>query len=103
MWEDSVSTEGWALYAEGLMAEPQPGAPHGFYSPEEHLYQLQGELHRDLRVRIDTAIHTGRLSFEDAVTQYSEIIDFIPGSCHDPKAQADAGASAPVAKARAAK
>ncbi len=100
MWEDSVSGEGWALYAEGLMAEPQPGAPHGFYSPEEHLYQLQGELVRDLRVRVDTAIHTGRLSFEDAVTQYSEVIDFIPGSCHDPKAQADPGKRASCESAR---
>ena len=100
MWEDSVSTEGWALYAEGLMAEPQPGAPHGFYSPEEHLYQLQGALYRDLRVRIDTAIHTGRMSFEDAVTQYSEVVDFIPGSCRDPKAQADAAKRASCESAR---
>ncbi len=100
MWEDSVSTEGWALYAEGLMAEPQPGAPHGFYSPEEHLYQLQGQLHRDLRVRIDTAIHTGRMSFEDAVTQHSEVVDFLPGSCRDPKAQADAAKRASCESAR---
>jgi uncharacterized protein (DUF885 family) len=88
MWEDSLASEGWALYAEGLMAEPQPGAPHGFYSPEQRLYQIQGELYRDLRVRIDTGIHTGRLSFEDAVTLYSETVDFLPGSCHDPKALA---------------
>jgi uncharacterized protein (DUF885 family) len=100
MWEDSVSTEGWALYAEGLMAEPQPGAPHGFYSPEERLYQLQGALYRDLRVRIDTAIHTGRMSFEDAVTQYSEVVDFIPGSCRDPKALADAAKRASCESAR---
>ncbi len=52
MWEDSVASEGWALYAESLMAEAQPGAAHGFYSPEEHLYQLQGQLYRDLRVRV---------------------------------------------------
>ncbi len=101
MWEDSVSSEGWALYSEGLLAEPQPGAPHGFYSPEEHLYQLRGELLRDLRVRLDTGLHTGRLSFEDAVTQYSEVVDFMPGSCHDPKAQADAGKRASCESARA--
>lgn len=89
MWEDSVSAEGWALYAEGLMAEPQRGAPHGFYTPEEHLYELQGELLRDLRVRLDPGLHTGRISFDDAVSQYSEIIDFLPGSCHDQKALAD--------------
>jgi uncharacterized protein (DUF885 family) len=100
MWEDSVSSEGWALYAEGLMAEPQPGAPHGFYSPEQHLYQMQGELYRDLRVRIDTGIHTGRMSFEDAVTLYSEIVDFIPGSCHDPQALADGAKRASCESAR---
>ena len=62
MWEDSMAAEGWGLYSEALMAEPQPGAPNGFYTPEERLYQLQGKLYRDLRVRIDTGIHTGRMS-----------------------------------------
>jgi uncharacterized protein (DUF885 family) len=83
MWQDSMATEGWALYAEALLAEPQRGAPGGFYSPEEHLYQLRGKLYRDLRVRIDTGIHTGKLSFEDAVTLFSQVVDFLPGSCED--------------------
>jgi uncharacterized protein (DUF885 family) len=100
MWEDSVAAEGWAHYAEGLMAEPRPGAAHGFYTPEERLYELQGELLRDLRVRIDTGLHTGRLSFEDAVTLYSEIIDFIPGSCRDPKSLAEAAKRASCDNAR---
>jgi uncharacterized protein (DUF885 family) len=81
MWEDSMAAEGWALYAEALMAEPQPSATDGFYTPEEHLYQLQGKLYRDLRVRIDTGIHTGRMSYDDAVTLFSEVVDFLPGSC----------------------
>jgi uncharacterized protein (DUF885 family) len=81
MWEDSLPAEGWGLYSESLMAEPQPGAPKGFYLPEERLYQLQGELYRDLRVRIDTGIHTGRLSYDDAVTMFSEVVSFLPGSC----------------------
>jgi uncharacterized protein (DUF885 family) len=76
MWEDSIPAEGWGLYSEALMAEPQPGAPNGFYSPEEHLYQLQGELYRDLRVRIDTGIHTGRMTYDAAVTLFSEVVDF---------------------------
>jgi uncharacterized protein (DUF885 family) len=50
MWEDSMAAEGWGLYAEALMAESQPGAPQGAYTPEERLYQLQGKLYRDLRV-----------------------------------------------------
>jgi uncharacterized protein (DUF885 family) len=85
MWQDSMAAEGWGLYSESLPAEPQPGAPHGFYSPEQHLYQLRGQLYRDLRVRIDTGIHTGRMQFEEAVTLFSEVVDFLPGSCQDPK------------------
>ncbi|HTY48898.1 MAG TPA: DUF885 domain-containing protein [Steroidobacteraceae bacterium] len=102
MWEDSLAAEGWALYAEGLLAEPQPGAPHGFYTPEEHLYQLRGQLYRDLRVRIDTGLHTGRLSFEDAVTLFSEVVDFLPGSCRDPRLLADDVKRASCTAARAA-
>ena len=81
MWEHSISAEGWGLYAEALMAEPQPGAPDGFYTPEERLYQLQGKLYRDLRVRIDTGIHTGRMAYDEAVTLFSEVVDYLPGSC----------------------
>ena len=83
MWEDSMPSEGWGLYSEALMAEPQPGAPQGFYTPEERLYQLQGKLYRDLRVRVDTGIHTGRMSYDDAVDLFSSVVDFLPGSCGD--------------------
>ncbi len=81
MWQDSMAAEGWGLYAEALMAEPQPGAPNGFYTPEERLYQLQGTLYRDLRVRIDIGIHTGQFSYDTAVTLFSEVVDFLPGAC----------------------
>ncbi|MDQ3917216.1 MAG: DUF885 domain-containing protein [Acidobacteriota bacterium] len=83
MWEDSLAAEGWAHYAEALVGEPQTGAPEGFYTPEEKLYQLQGQLYRDLRVRIDTGLHTGRLSFDDAVDLFSQVVDFQPGKCSD--------------------
>ncbi len=83
MWEDSMAAEGWALYSEALMAEPQPGAPEGFYTPEEHLYQLKGKLYRDLRVRIDTGIHTGKMTYDEAVDLFSEVVDFQPGKCSD--------------------
>jgi uncharacterized protein (DUF885 family) len=83
MWEDSMAAEGWALYSEALMAEPQPGAPDGFYTPEQKLYMLQGKLYRDLRVRVDTGIHTGRMSYDDAVDLFSQVRDFQPGSCGD--------------------
>jgi uncharacterized protein (DUF885 family) len=90
MWEDSMPAEGWGLYAEALMAEPQPSAPNGFYTPEERLYQLQGQLYRDLRVRIDTGIHTGRMKYDEAVTLFSEVVDFLPGSCAPEAKKTDA-------------
>ncbi len=92
MWQDSMASEGWGLYSEALMAEAQPGFPNGFYSPEERLYQLKGKLYRDLRVRVDTGIHTGRMSYDDAVDLFSQVVDFQPGSCRD------AGAAAKPAK-----
>jgi uncharacterized protein (DUF885 family) len=102
MWEDSMAAEGWALYAEGLIAEPQPNAPMGFYSAEERLYQLKGLLLRDVRVRVDTGLHTGKLGFDDAVTLFSETVDFMPGSCSDAKALKNAAKRASCKSARAA-
>ena len=102
MWEDSMAAEGWALYAEGLIAEPQPNAPMGFYSAEERLYQLRGLLYRNLRVRLDTGLHTGKLGFDDAVTLFSEVVDFLPGSCSDAKAAKQPAKRASCKSARAA-
>src|SRR5262249_8404325 len=102
MWQDSMAAEGWALYAEALVAEPAAGAPRGFYTPEEHLYQLRGELLRDLRGRIDTGIHTGRLSCDAAVTLSPEIVDFLPGSCRDAAAVKAEAKQSSCAGARAA-
>jgi uncharacterized protein (DUF885 family) len=85
MWQDSMAAEGWGLYAESLMAEPAPGAPEGFYSREERLYVLRGRLFRELRVRLDTGLHTGRLTFDEAVDLYSTVMHGRPGSCKDPQ------------------
>jgi len=58
----SVFAEGWALYCEELMYE------QGFYtSPEVRLLQLKGQLWRACRVVIDVMLHTGRMSFDEAV------------------------------------
>jgi uncharacterized protein (DUF885 family) len=102
MWQDSMAAEGWALYSESLPAEAQKDAPQGFYTPEEHLYQLRGKLYRDLRVRIDTGMHTGRMQFDDAVTLFSEIVDFQPGSCSDAEALKDPSKRASCVSAQAA-
>jgi uncharacterized protein (DUF885 family) len=97
-----MSAEGWALYAEALMAEPQPGLPQGAYTPEERLYQLQGKLYRDLRVRVDSGIHTGRMSYDDAVDLFSQVVDFLPGSCRDAEATAQDDKRASCKSAEAA-
>jgi uncharacterized protein (DUF885 family) len=78
MWEDSMSSEGWALYAEELMAEASSGRPYGFYEPGEYLYMLQAQLMRAVRVRVDVGIHTGRMSFDDAVDYFAAHVDFFP-------------------------
>ena len=89
MWEDSMAIEGWGFYAEALLGEPLEGKPYGVYTPEEKLYQLRGKLLRDLRVRIDTGIHTGRMTFDEAVDLFSVTVDFLPGSCRDGAALKD--------------
>jgi uncharacterized protein (DUF885 family) len=81
MWSDSMAAEGWAHYAEALMAESTARNQSGFYTPEERVYQLKGQLLRDLRVRVDIGIHTGRLGYDDAVDLLSTTLDALPGSC----------------------
>ena len=92
MWEDSMSAEGWALYTEELMAEASPGRAYGFYEPGEYLYMLQAQLMRAVRVRVDVGIHTGRMSFEEAVDYFVAHVDFFPdaraGQAEDPVARA---------------
>ncbi len=80
MWEDSMAAEGWALYSEELMAEPIPDHPYGFYSAGERLYELQGQLLRAVRVRVDVGIHTGRMSFDEAVDYFVAHVSFYPGA-----------------------
>jgi uncharacterized protein (DUF885 family) len=90
MWEDSMASEGWALYSEELMAEPAPGRPHGFYTAAEHLYELQGQLLRAVRVRVDVGIHTGRMTLDEGIDYFTENVSFYPRAC----ARADADPTA---------
>ena len=80
MWGDSMPTEGWGLYSEELMAEPTPDSPYGFYNPGEYLYQLQGQLLRAVRVRVDVGLHTGRMTFDEAVNYFAEHVSFYPNA-----------------------
>jgi uncharacterized protein (DUF885 family) len=92
MWSDSMAAEGWGLYAEELMAEPAPNEPYGFYSPAEYLYELQGQLLRAARVRIDVGLHTGRMSFDEALDYFTEKVSFYPNACAKAGTEADAKA-----------
>ena len=92
MWCDSMATEGWGLYAEELMAEPLADRPYGFYSAGEYLYELQGQLLRAARVRIDVGLHTGRMTFDEAMNYFTEHVNFFPGACA--KAASDPAAKA---------
>ncbi len=54
--------EGWALYAERAMRE------QGFFEdPRDLLYQLQATIFRAARIVVDTSLHTGEMSFHEAV------------------------------------
>lgn len=80
MWTDSMATEGWGLYAEELMAERVPNHKYGFYSPGEYFYELQGQLLRAVRIRVDIGLHTGRMSFDQAIDYFTEHVSFFPNA-----------------------
>jgi uncharacterized protein (DUF885 family) len=92
MWGDSLTAEGWALYAEELVSEPVRNRKYGFYSPGEYLYELQGQLLRAVRIRVDVGLHTGRMSFDEAIDYFTEQVLFTPGArasaAGDPAARA---------------
>ena len=55
-------TEGWALYAERLMRE------HGFFTDVRHeLAHLDARIFRAARIVVDTSLHIGDMSVEEAV------------------------------------
>jgi uncharacterized protein (DUF885 family) len=55
-------TEGWALYAERVMRE------RGFFTePIHELYHLEATIFRAARIIVDTSLHMGDMSYEDAV------------------------------------
>jgi len=67
-----MAAEGWGLYSEELMAEPTAGHPTGFYTPAEYLYELQGQLLRAVRIRVDVGMHTGRMTYDEAKDYFTE-------------------------------
>lgn len=62
LFTSTYFVEGWALYTEAMMRDA------GFFTPEEELGQLEARLFRAARIVVDTSLHTGRMSIEEAVT-----------------------------------
>jgi len=90
MWSDSMGAEAWAHYSEQLFSEAVEGGALGFYTPETYVSFLQQALWRAARVRVDIGIHTGRMSFNDAVDYFCEHVHFFP----DARNQADSNEEA---------
>jgi uncharacterized protein (DUF885 family) len=77
----SYFAEGWGLYAERVMRE------QGFFSDPRHLlFQYEATLFRAARIIVDTALHMGEMSFDEAV-------DFMvkKGNLTPPNAKAEVG------------
>jgi uncharacterized protein (DUF885 family) len=54
--------EGWALYAERMMRE------QGFFTDLRHeMYQYQATIFRAARIIVDTSLHMGEMSWDEAV------------------------------------
>ncbi len=64
--DHAIFSEGWALYAEELMAEL------GYYTDEERLLQLEWTLVRAARVVIDVGLHVSDMSFDQAVKMLTD-------------------------------
>jgi uncharacterized protein (DUF885 family) len=59
----SYFTEGWALYAEQLLLD------EGFFAdPRQALASVDARLFRAARIVVDTSLHLGEMSVEEAVT-----------------------------------
>ena len=73
--------EGWALYAERVMRE------QGFFTDPKHLlYQYEATIFRAARIVVDTSLHIGEMTFDDAVRFMVE-----KGNLTEPNARAEVG------------
>ena len=73
--------EGWALYAERVMRE------QGFFEdPRDLLYQYEATIFRAARIVVDTSLHMGEMSFDDAVRFMMQ-----KGNQTEPNARAEVG------------
>jgi len=74
-------SEGWALYAERVMRE------QGFFTDPKHLlYQYEATIFRAARIVVDTSLHMGEMSFDEAVR-----FMVAKGNLTEPNARAEVG------------
>jgi len=74
-------SEGWALYAERVMRE------QGFFTDPKHLlYQYEATIFRAARIVVDTSLHMGEMTFDQAVKHMVE-----KGNLTEPNARAEVG------------
>jgi uncharacterized protein (DUF885 family) len=77
----SYFTEGWGLYTELMMMQ------EGFYDdPKHELGVADARIFRAARIVVDTSLHIGDMSFEEAVTFMMESTGF-----SEPTARAEVG------------
>jgi uncharacterized protein (DUF885 family) len=62
LFDSTVFCEGWALYCEQMMLDERMTT-----DPRYRLFQLKDQLWRACRVVIDVKLHTGRMTFDEAV------------------------------------
>ena len=68
----SLFSEGWGLYNEQLMLET------GFYPNKKiKLRQLQLRLWRNARVIYDVGMHTGKMTYEEAIKLMTDKVGFL--------------------------
>jgi uncharacterized protein (DUF885 family) len=61
-YRTSYFSEGWALYAERMMRE------QGFFSDLRHeMFQYEATIFRAARIIVDTSLHMGEMSWDEAV------------------------------------
>jgi uncharacterized protein (DUF885 family) len=77
----SYFAEGWGLYSEEMMRQ------QGFFAdPRDELCQVDARLFRAARIVVDTSLHLGEMTFEEAVTHMST-----KASLSEPTARAEVG------------
>ena len=78
VWESSYSNQSWCYYIEW---ELTPDPQYGWYPPDKQdvyeLEYLRAKLWRFGRVIIDSGLHTGRMTYDEALDLESNTIGFV--------------------------